>query len=88
VLLPFNFGARLRAVLLDPPYLLENSEEIGWGTRLVAWHKFRCLGPDLRALLRKASHELCSRGSIRLRATRFAQDDDAFLLVLWLKLSR
>ena len=44
-------------------------------------------------MLRKASHEpfdfaqgrlkACSRGSIRLRAPRFAQDDGAFLLVLW-----
>jgi hypothetical protein len=43
------------------------------------------------ALLRKASHEpfdfaqgrlkACSCGSIRLRAPRFAQDDDIFLLV-------
>ena len=54
---------------------------------------FGTLGGDLGALLRKASHEpfdfaqgwleACSCGSIRLRASRFAQDDGAFLLVLW-----
>jgi hypothetical protein len=48
---------------------------------------------EIRALLRKASHEAfdfaqgrleaCSRGSIRLRAPRFAQDDGSFLRVLW-----
>jgi len=56
---------------------------------------FGTLGGDLRALLRKASHEpfdftqgglyACSCGSIRLRATRFAQDDGYFLLVLWFR---
>ena len=34
-------GARFRAVLLDPPYLLEQHEEIGWGTRLYGYLNLR-----------------------------------------------
>jgi hypothetical protein len=83
-------GARFRAVSLDPPYLLENREEIGWGTRLDT--NFDGLA-ETGGLLRKASHEpfdfaqgkleACSRGSIRLRAARFAQDDGSFLRGRW-----